>query len=159
MMMSWLKGINGLQEDSLVKQTSLKLFFRLKANDIDSEKPDEILTTLNADVDFALKEYNDSKSAEKVAEERWEQRKLLDGPARPSVLNETQKKLLTRKTKDYYKRYKKLMNIRFKNKKLFDERLAAKEKHQTDSIVTERRENWVYKDGANYNVRWSSLPQ
>ena len=117
-----------------------------------------MLTTLSADVDFALLEYTDSKQAEEKAERVWRRRKLLED-SRPQNPTTDEVALLKKPVKYFYKRYTARMKVRQKKKEVYDKRVAAKEKHKTDAETTERRENWVYRDGTNYNIRWSALPQ
>ena len=117
-----------------------------------------MLAKLDKDVEFAFTEYNDAIALEDKAEKKWKWREALeeDPPANP---NAEQTHLLEEDVKFFYKRYSDRMKSRIKKKKVLDTRVAAKEKHKTDHDVIERRENWVYRDGLNYNVRWSCLPQ
>ena len=125
---------------------------------METEQPDDMLTTLNADVDFALTEYNDSKVVEQKAYDEWVKRKIFETD-RPTAPTAAEKVFLKKSVKQYYRRYTKRMKHRIKKKETFDKRMAAKDKHKSDTDVIERRENWVYKDGPIYNIRWSSLPQ
>ena len=117
-----------------------------------------MLAKLDEDVQFAYTEYTQALAVEEEAKSRWQKRALLDAttPANPTP---EELNLLGRSVKHYYKEYAKRMKVRQKKKSGLDKRVAAKDKHKTDHDVVERKENWVYKDGLNYNVRWSSLPQ
>ena len=121
-------------------------------------QPSAMLAKLDEDVEFAFTEYNDAMSHEEKAKRKWKERELLEAniPANPTP---QQAHLLEETVKFFYKRYTDRMKIRIKKKTTLNKRLAAKEKHKTEHDEIERRENWVYKDGLNYNVRWSSLPQ
>ena len=130
----------------------------MKATDIEVIQPSDMLAKLEEDVEFAFTEYNEAMAHEDRAKRKWERRQLLEGnvPANPTS---EELHLLEETVKFFYKRYTDRMKIRIKKKTTLNKRLAAKEKHKTDHDEIERRENWVYKDGLNYNVRWSSMPQ
>ena len=117
-----------------------------------------MLAKLDEDVEFAYTEYTQALNAEDRAKSKWQRRALLDDttPANPTP---EEIDILGRSVKHYYKEYAKRMKVRQKKKSMLDKRVSAKEKHKTEHDVVERKENWVYKDGLNYNVRWSSLPQ
>ena len=51
------------------------------------------------------------------------------------------------------------MKLRQKKKDVWDKRKLAKEKHKTDTDEVERKENWVYMEGSNFNIRWSAMPR
>ena len=120
--------------------------------------PSDMLAKLDEDVTFAFNEYSEGLAAEDKARKKWERRKLLD-EAPPAAPTPAEAHLLEEDAKFFYKRYMDRMKSRIKKKDIYNKRVTAKEKHKTDHDCTDRRENWVYKDGLNYNVRWSALPQ
>ena len=64
------------------------------------------------------------------------------------------------KSVDFFrKRFKDRMKLRQKKKDVWDKRKLAKEKHKTDTDEVERKENWVYMEGSNFNIRWSAMPR
>ena len=117
-----------------------------------------MLAKLDEDVEFAYTEYTQALAGEDRAKSKWQRRSLLDSTT-PDNPTQEEIELMGRSVKHYYKEYAKKMKVRIKKKSVLDKRVAAKEKHKTEHDVIERKENWVYKDGLNYNVRWSSLPQ
>ena len=117
-----------------------------------------MMLKLNDDVDFALDEYNAAIRLESQAKRIWDRRVMLEKnrPVRPTA-DET---LLLRQTVEYFrKRFKDRMKTRIKKKETYDKRLSAKEKHKTETDVVDRKENWVYTEGSNFNIRWSALPR
>ena len=136
----------------------LKIIFRLKRNDIESVKPGDMMTKLTDDVEFALNEYNEAIEAENQAQKVWNRRKLLDDfcPSNPTAEEE----LLLKETADYFRqRFKNRMRVRIKKKETYDKRVKAKEQHKENMDVVDRKENWVYTEGSNFNIRWSALPR
>ena len=133
------------------------IVFRLKRNDIESVKPIDMMSKLNDDVDFALEEYNNAIQLEAKAQHVWDRRKILaDYPPQNPTPDE---ELLLKKPVEYFrKRFKDRMRTRIKKKEVFDKRTQAKDKHKQDMDVVERKENWVYSEGSNFNIRWSALP-
>ena len=132
--------------------------YRLKATDMEVATPSDMLDKLNEDVTFAFTEYTEGLAAEEKAKKKWEHRKRLD-ESPPDNPTPAETHLLEEDAKFFYKRYMDRMKSRIKKKETYNKRVKAKETHKTDHDCVERRENWVYKDGLNYNVRWSSLPQ
>ena len=127
-------------------------------HDVESMKPADMLVKLNDDVKFAFDEYEEATKAEEKARKLWDRRQLLDEspPANPT---RDEKKLLEEDSDFFKQRFKDRMRVRIKKKEIWDKRKLAKEKHKTDNEEVERKENLVYKEGDNYNVRWSTLPR
>ena len=116
-----------------------------------------MLTKLTEDVEFALDEYNTAIELENQANKVLKRRILLD-QSRPNNPTAAELKLLEEEVDFFRKRYKERMKARIKKKETWDKRKLAKEKHKNDADEIERKENWVYQEGSNYNIRWSSLP-
>ena len=117
-----------------------------------------MLAKLDEDVEFAYSEYTQALAKEDRAKSKWQRRALLETSI-PTNPDGEEMALLKNSVKHYYAKYSERMKIRIKKKSVLDKRVAAKDKHKTEHDVVERKENYVYKDGLNYNVRWSSLPQ
>ena len=116
------------------------------------------MTKLTDDVDFALNEYNEAIEAENQAQKVWNKRKLLDEYCPPNPTAEEE--LLLKETTDYFRqRFKTRMRVRIKKKETYDKRVKAKEQHKENMDVVDRKENWVYTEGSNFNIRWSALPR
>ena len=134
------------------------VLFRLKANIIDTVQPVDMMSKLNDDVTFALEEYEAALKEETHAHAVWKMRQQLEDH-RPDRPNRDQQ-LLLKDTVDYFrKRFKDRMRVRIKKKEIYDKRKLAKEKHKSDVDEVDRRENWVYMEGQNYNIRWSAMPR
>ena len=116
------------------------------------------MAKLNDDVKFALDEYEEALKAENQAQKLWNRRKLLE-QFKPPNPTKDEKQLLKQDCDFFKQRLKDRMRVRIKKKETWDKRKLAKEKHKDDNDDIERKENWVYKEGDNYNVRWSSLPR
>ena len=117
-----------------------------------------MMSKLNEDVTFALEEYETALKEETQAHGCWVMRKQLEGniPANPT----RDQRLLLDDTVDFFRqRFKDRMRVRIKKKEIYDKRKLAKEKHKTDAEEIDRRENWVFMEGQNYNVRWSAMPR
>ena len=57
-------------------------------------------------------------------------------------------------------RYNDRQRSRIKKMKTLEKRQAAREKAKTEvDLTAEKKENWVYQEGTNYNIRWSALPR
>ena len=116
-----------------------------------------MMSKLNDDVEFALEEYNNALVLEAKAQQVWDRRKVLaDYPPQNPTADEN--RLLQKPVEYFRKRFKDRMRTRIKKKEIFDKRTTAKDKHKQDMDVVERKENWVYSEGSNFNIRWSSLP-
>ena len=60
----------------------------------------------------------------------------------------------------FRKRFKERQRHRQKRKKDLDKRIAARDKAKGEVDQTfEKKENWVYRDGDNFNIRWSAMPR
>ena len=132
--------------------------FSLKTNDVESVKPIDMMCKLNEDVAFALEEYEEALREETQAHSCWKMRKQLeiDTPQNPTP----DQRLLLEDDVDFFrKRFKDRMRVRIKKKEIYDKRKLAKEKHKSDVDEVDRRENWVYMEGQNYNIRWSAMPR
>ena len=129
----------------------------MKANEIDTVTPVDMLTKLTEDVEFALDEYNSAIELENQASKVLKRRILLD-QSRPTNPTAAELKLLEEEVDFFRKRFKERMKVRIKKKEIWDKRKLAKEKHKNDADEIERKENWVYQEGSNFNIRWSSLP-
>ena len=117
-----------------------------------------MMTKLNDDVEFALEEYNLAIKAEEQALKVWERRKLLENYPPPTpTADET--KLLEKDVDHFRQRFKTRMRNRIKKKETYDKRIKAKESHKDGMEIIERKENWVYTEGSNFNIRWSALPR
>ena len=117
-----------------------------------------MMTKLNEDVSFALEEYEEALKEETQAHSCWKVRKQLEqNPPQNPTANE---RLLLDDTVDFFrKRFKDRMRTRIRKKEIYDKRKLAKEKHKSDADEVDRRENWVYMEGSNYNIRWSAMPR
>ena len=116
------------------------------------------MSKLNDDVTFALEEYETALNAETQARAVWKMRQQLEDnhPDRPT----RDLQLLLKDTPDFFrKRFKDRMRVRIKKKEIYDKRKVAKDKHKSDVDEVDRRENWVYMEGQNYNIRWSAMPR
>ena len=132
--------------------------FRLKAADIDNSRPEDMMMKLNEDVAFALEEYNDALKQENQAKNCWRKRELLESnlPQNPTP----EETLLMEESVDFFRsRFKDRMRYRIKKKETYDKRRVAKDKHKQDADEVDRKENWVYREGQNFNIRWSALPR
>ena len=117
-----------------------------------------MMSKLNEDVTFALEEYEAALKSETHAHGIWKMRQRLenDPPQNPTP----DQRLLLDDTVDFFRhRFKDHMRVRIKKKEIYDKRKLAKEKHKTDADEVDRRENYVYMEGQNYNIRWSAMPR
>ena len=132
---------------------------RLKKEDADLAKPENFLDRYNDDVELALQDYQLAIKLEDEAKLSWQQRLNLE-ENRPATLNPQQVELMKDSIATFRKRYKVRQKKRQKKKKDLDKRQAAREKAKGEVDQSfEKKENWVYKDGDNYNVRWSAMPR
>ena len=137
----------------------IMLYFSLKADDGKSSKPENFLERYEDDVDLAYQEYESAVAVEDQAKKQWRRRIELaeSTPANPSA-EDTE--LLKENIEFFRKRFKDRQKYRQKRKKDLDKRLAAREKAKSEIDQTiEKRENWVYREGDNYTIRWSALPK
>ena len=116
-----------------------------------------MMSKLNEDVTFALEEYEEALKEETQAHKCWKMRQQLEID-RPQNLTAAQRLLMDDTVDFFRKRFKDRMRVRIKKKEIYDKRKLAKEKHKSDTDEVDRRENWVYMEGQNYNIRWSAMP-
>ena len=111
------------------------------------------------DVELALQDYNDAIRLEDQAKQHWQDRlNLEENP--PAVLNAHQQQLMAQTIAFFRKRFKERQKTRQKKKRDLDKRQAAREKAKNEvDLSFEKKENWVYKEGSNYNIRWSAMPR
>ena len=116
------------------------------------------MSKLNEDVTFALEEYEEALKEETQAHTCWKLRKQLETD-RPQNLSRDQQLLMDETVDFFRRRFKDRMRVRIKKKEIYDKRKLAKEKHKSDADEVDRRENWVYMEGSNFNIRWSAMPR
>ena len=113
----------------------------------------------NDDVELALQDYQTAIQLEDQAKKVWQDRlNLEENPPQKPTTNQTE---MLKKSIGYFrKRFKVRQKSRQKKKKDLDKRQAAREKAKTEvDLSFEKKENWVYKEGDNYNIRWSAMPR
>ena len=131
----------------------------MKKEDADLAKPENFLERYNDDVELALQDYQTAIELEDEAKLDWQDRLNLE-ENKPATLNTRQTKLLKDSIATFRKRYKVRQKKRQKKKKDLDKRQAAREKAKGEVDQSfDKKENWVYKDGDNYNIRWSAMPR
>ena len=122
-------------------------------------KPENFLERYNDDVDLALQDYERAIELEDQAKLLWQQRLDLE-ENRPAAPTARQQEILAETIATFRKRFKVRQKSRQKKKKDLDKRQAAREKAKSEVDQSfEKKENWVYKDGDNYNIRWSAMPR
>ena len=134
-------------------------FFSLKKEDADFTQPENFLERYNDDVELALQDYERAIQLEDQAKKLWQERLDLE-ENRPAAPTAHQQQVLGDSIATFRKRFKVRQKSRQKKKKDLDKRQAAREKAKSEvDLSFEKKENWVYKEGDNYNIRWSSLPR
>ena len=131
----------------------------MKAEDANTNQPETFLDRYNDDVDLAYQEYEDAVAIEDNAKRCWKRRIDLaeNPPANPTADDQA---LLEHDIQHFRQRFKERQKSRQKRKKDLDKRLEAREKAKGEiDLSTEKKENWVYRDGENYNIRWSAMPR
>ena len=131
----------------------------MKAEDADLAKPENFLDRYNDDVELALQDYNDAIRLEDQAKKTWQDRLNLEENPPPN-LDSHQQSLLQQSISFFRKRYKERQKTRQRKKRDLDKRQVAREKAKTEvDLSFEKKENWVYKEGSNFNIRWSAMPR
>ena len=113
----------------------------------------------NDDVELALQDYQTAIQLEDQAKKIWQDRLNLEEnpPQNPTA---TQTERLKKSIAYFRKRFKVRQKSRQKKKKDLDKRQAAREKAKSEvDLSFDKKENWVYKEGDNYNIRWSAMPR
>ena len=106
-----------------------------------------------------MQDYERAIQLEDQAKKLWQERLDLE-ENRPAAPTAHQQQVLGDSIATFRKRFKVRQKSRQKKKKDLDKRQAAREKAKSEvDLSFEKKENWVYKEGDNYNIRWSSLPR
>ena len=131
----------------------------MKADEADLAKPENFLDRYNDDVELALQDYNNAIRLEDLAKKHWQDRLNLE-ESPPAVLNDQQEALMKHSISFFRKRFKERQKTRQKKKRELDKRQAAREKAKGEvDLSFEKKENWVYREGSNFNIRWSAMPR
>lgn len=131
----------------------------MKKEDADLAKPENFLERYNDDVELALQDYQSAIQLEDQAKLLWQERLNLE-ENRPQRPTQDQEEMLQQTIAYFRKRFKIRQKSRQKKKKDLDKRQAAREKAKSEvDLSFEKKENWVYKEGDNYNIRWSAMPR
>ena len=79
----------------------------------------------------------------------------------PSLPRSAKDRILEGEDVDYFrKRFKDKQKIRQKAKSNVDKRIKLRDEEKIIlSGIEDKKENFVYKEGSSYSVRWSSLPR